>query len=169
MIVAQKAIEAEKETFAASLEDFRDVVKKMVGDTQVQFEVVVGPQISLDDTNIVSRPHPVLFMHGEAKDEIEADTLRNVASRFYGKGDYGSTTQQTTPVNNITGATTTNTVRVANLSNDPSIVDEMTILTHHQIRIRVQVAEVNLSAIKNKGIKYSDSLLRRKPSGDDSR
>ena len=94
MVVALKPLETEKETFAASLDDFREVVKKMVGDTQVQFEVVVGPRISFDETNLVARPHPVLFMHGEARDEIEADTLRNVASRFYGHGDYGKTTQQ---------------------------------------------------------------------------
>lgn len=158
MVVAQKPLQTEKETFAASLEDFRDVIKKMVGDTQVQFEVVVGPRISFEDTNLVSRPHPVLFMHGEAKDEIEADTLRSVASRFYGKGDFGNTTQQVAPQGYATGMTTTNNVTVRSLSNDPSIVDQITVRAHHQIRIRVQVAEVNIKAAKNKGLTYSSSL-----------
>jgi len=158
MIVAQKPLEAEKETFTASLEDFRDVVKKMVGDTHVQFDIVVGPRISFDETNLVARPHPVLFMHGEAKDEIEADTLRNVASRFYGHGDYGKTTQQVQPQGYATGWTTTNSVSVRSLSNDPNIVDQMTVKTHHQIRIRVQVAEVNNQAAKQKGLRYSDSI-----------
>ena len=158
IVAAQKPLETEKETFAASLQDFRDVVKKMVGDTQVQFDVVVGPRISFDDTNLVARPHPVLFMHGEAKDEIEAETLRNVASRFYGHGDFGKTTQQVQPQGYATGWTTTNSVSVRSLSNDPNIVDQMTVRTHHQIRIRIQVAEVNIQAAKNKGIQYSDNV-----------
>ncbi|MFA5190750.1 MAG: type II and III secretion system protein [Verrucomicrobiia bacterium] len=122
------------------------------------FDMLVGPRISFSGTNLTARPHPVLFIHGEAKDEIEANTIRSVASRFYGQGDFGSTTQTATPGNTITGSTTTNTVEVTNLSNDPNIVDQMTIRTHHQIRIRVQVAEVNIQAAKHKGIRYSDSV-----------
>ncbi|OHE74999.1 MAG: hypothetical protein A2107_00785 [Verrucomicrobia bacterium GWF2_62_7] len=160
LIVIKKQHEAEKLTYEGSLEDFRQVVKKMVGDHEVSFDMLVGPRISFNGTNLVSTPHPVLFIHGEAKDEIEADTIRNVASRFYGQGNFGSTSQQVTPTASVNpnGATSTNTVQVTNLNNDPNIVDQMTVRTHHQIRIRVQVAEVNVTAAKSKGIKYSDAL-----------
>jgi pilus assembly protein CpaC len=99
-------------------------------------------------------------IHGEAKDEIEANTIRSVASRFYGKGDFGSVSQEvnSVPSANPNGAVATNTVQVTNLNADPNIVDQMTIRMHHQVRIRVQVAEVNITAAKNKGIRYSDSF-----------
>lgn len=160
IVVTKMQHTTEKVTYEASLEDFRQVVKKMVGDHQVQFEVLVGPRISFEGTNLVASPHPVLFIHGEAKDEIEANTIRSIASRFFGKGDFGSTSRETTTGAAINGSSTTstNTVQVTNLSGDPSIVDQMTIRRHHQIRIRVQVAEVNIEAAKQKGIKYSDSL-----------
>jgi len=160
LVVSKKQHTAEKLTYEASLEDFRQVVKKMVGDHQVSFDMLVGPRISFNGTNLVAQPHPVLFIHGEAKDEIEANTIRSVASRFYGKGDFGSTSQQVTsvPSANPNGAAATNTVQVTDLNADPNIVDQMTIRTHHQVRIRIQVAEVNITAAKQKGIRYSDSF-----------
>jgi pilus assembly protein CpaC len=159
IIVVKKQHTTEKATYEASLEDFRQVVKKIVGDHQVQFEMVVGPRISFNGTNLVAQPHPVLFIHGEAKDEIEANAIRSVASRFYGQGDFGSTSQQVTSNGSYNGApATTNTVQNTSLSNDPNIVDQMTIRSHHQIRIRVQVAEVNIEALKQKGISYSSSV-----------
>jgi pilus assembly protein CpaC len=159
VVVVKKQHEAEKQTYEGSLEDFRQVVKKMVGDHKVEFDMVVGPRISFSGTNLVAAPRPVLFIHGEAKDEIEAYTIRNVASRFYGQGDFGGTTQQVTSNGNFVGASaTTNTVQNTSLSNDPNIVDQMTIRSHHQIRIRVQVAEVNTEALKQKGISYSSSV-----------
>ncbi|MFA6564868.1 MAG: pilus assembly protein N-terminal domain-containing protein [Verrucomicrobiia bacterium] len=160
IIVTKKQHTAEKLTYEASLEDFRQVVKKMVGDHQVSFDMLVGPRISFNGTNLVAQPHPVLFIHGEAKDEIEANTIRSVASRFYGQGDFGSTSQQVSSVPSVNpnGSTATNTVQITNLQNDPNIVDQMTIRTHHQVRIRIQVAEVNITAAKQKGIRYSDSF-----------
>lgn len=159
ILVVKKQHEVEKQTYEGSLEDFRQVVKKMVGDHKVEFDMVVGPRISFNGTNLVAQPHPVLFIHGEAKDEIEANTIRNIASRFYGQGDFGGTTQQVTSNGNYNGAsTTTNTVQNTSLSNDPNIVDQMTIRSHHQIRIRVQVAEVNIEALKQKGISYSSAV-----------
>ncbi|MCX6906498.1 MAG: pilus assembly protein N-terminal domain-containing protein [Verrucomicrobia bacterium] len=162
ILVTKKQHVAEKQTYEGSLEDFRQVVTKMVGDHQVQFDMVVGPRISFNGTNLVSQPHPVLFIHGEAKDEIEANTIRNIASRFYGRGDFGSTSQQVTPTASYDGApATTNTVQLTSLNNDPNIVDQITIRTHHQVRIRVQVAEVSIAAAKNKGIRYSDNITGR--------
>lgn len=156
IIVSKKQLTVEKQTYEGSLEDFRSVVKKMVGDHQVQFDMVVGPRISFNGTNLVAAPRPVLFIHGEAKDEIEANTIRNVASRFYGQGDFGSTSQQVTSNGSYNGApATTNTVQNTSLGNDPNIVDQMTIRTHRQVRVRVQVAEVNTEALKQKGISYS--------------
>ncbi|MBI5683794.1 MAG: type II and III secretion system protein [Verrucomicrobia bacterium] len=159
IIVTKKQHVTEKATYEASLEDFRQVVKKMVGDHLVQFDMMVGPRISFDGTNLVAQPHPVLFIHGEAKDEIEANTIRSVASRFFGRGDFGKTTQEATPRAQFNGAQTfTNIVQLTTLNNDPNIVDQLTIRTHHQVRIRVQVAEVNVDAAKRKGIRYSDSI-----------
>lgn len=160
IIVVKKQHSVEKATYEASLDDFRQVVRKMVGDHQVQFDILVGPRISFEGTNMMAQPHPVLFIHGEACDEIEANTIRSVASRFYGKGDFGKKTQEVTPTASVnpSGSVATNTVQLTDLSHDPNIVDQMTIRTHHQVRIRIQVAEVSITAAKQKGIKYSDSF-----------
>jgi Flp pilus assembly secretin CpaC len=148
MVVAEHA-EA-KMTYQASLDDFKNIIREIVGEHKIQFDVLVGPRISFSGTNLVSYPKPVLFMHGVAKDEIEADAVRAVASRFYGQADFGSTTTQAQPSGNVV----TNTI--TDLKNDPNIVDQITIAAYHQVRIRIQVAEVNIGAIKQKGIRYSD-------------
>jgi pilus assembly protein CpaC len=145
-----------KLTYQASLEDFRKIVRDIIGDHKVQFDVLVGPRIGFIGTNLVSSPKPVLFIHGEAKDEIEADAIRAVASRFYGAADYGST--QTTAGQGVGGTNIVLTTTITDLKNDPNIVDQMTIARFHQCRIRVQVAEVNIDAAKQKGIRYSDGV-----------
>ncbi|MCX7826109.1 MAG: pilus assembly protein N-terminal domain-containing protein [Verrucomicrobiae bacterium] len=155
IIVTEKRV-GEQMLYQASLDDFKRIVRQMAGDHNVQFDVLVGPRLMFDGTNLTAMPHPVLFMHGEAKDEIQADTIRSIASRFYGQGDFGSSTTTSTP--NTTGYTGTNTTTatITDLKNDPNIVDQITIATHHQVRIRIQVAEVNTEALKRKGIRYSD-------------
>ncbi|MBI5396683.1 MAG: pilus assembly protein N-terminal domain-containing protein [Verrucomicrobia bacterium] len=145
-----------KQTYQASLDDFRKIVKQIVGDHKIQFDVLIGPRIGFIGTNLVSSPKPVLFMHGEARDEIEADAIRAVASRFYGAADYGAT--QTTTGQGVGGTNVLLTTTITDLKNDPNIVDEITIARYHQVRIRVQVAEVNINAAKQKGIQYSDGV-----------
>ncbi|MBM3888942.1 MAG: hypothetical protein FJ388_07420 [Verrucomicrobia bacterium] len=163
IIVTEKRV-GEQVLYQASLDEFRRIVRQMAGDHNVQFDVLIGPRLMFDGTNLTARPHPVLFMHGEAKDEIQADTIRSIASRFYGQGDFGSSTTTATP--NTTGVATPNTTgtnvttyTITDLKNDPNIVDQITMATHHQVRIRVQVAEVNIEALKRKGIRYSDSAI----------